>query len=235
MAHEMEKPGDPADLYLALGEDIIAARPILTGDVFDGVEITDTDGTSIRRTIMVLDHPCSLRTDGVKLTSRLTAAEVARTQPASWRGSFNRMLLPAPFPGADGKAHPCAAFFDTCYHLSPEQLEAGTRIACLSHQGINLLLQRRVKHFSRVTVPTFEFQEANQGVYEEADVIEEWCTSREDDGVKLSEATAECVCWLREKPVDRSRQDMLKDAQQRSTVRKQMRNRLKELRIGSTP
>jgi hypothetical protein len=231
----MEKPEDTADLYRALGDEVNPARPILTGDVFENVEVINTDGTSTNRTVMILDHPCSLRKDGINLTPRLLTAEVRLTNGGSWRnGNYNRMFLPAPYPGADGRAKPCAAFFDSCYHVSPEQLDAGTRIACLSPVGINLMLQRRVKHFSRVTVQTHLFQEANLGVYEEADLIEDWCMAREDDGIKIGDAVAECVSWLTEDLGGRRRQDLLKDAQQRSTVRKQMRDRLKQLRLDGT-
>ncbi|MER6773117.1 hypothetical protein ABT389_25685 [Streptomyces bacillaris] len=230
MPHELEKPGSPADLYRALGEDVSAARPILTGDVFTSVEARDADGTSQHRTIMILDHPCSLRTDGVNLAPRLTVAEVRTSQGGSWRGNYGKIFLPSLTTTSEGTAENYAAFFDSCFLISPERLEAGERIACLSHHGINLLLQRRVMHFSRVVVPTFNFQEANQGVYEEADVVEDWCISREDDGVKPSDASLECANWLKEEVNGRRRQDMLKDAQQRSTVRKQMRDALKSLR-----
>jgi hypothetical protein len=227
----MERPQDPHDLYHACGDDIVAARPILTGDVFEDVSIIDTDGTTRPITVMILDHPCSLRADGVNLVPRLTVAEVTPVEGAQWSGCFNRMFLPKPYPQADGRAKPCAAFFDVCYHVSPEQLERGTRISTLSHFGINLLLQRRVMHFSRVLVPTSTFQEANAGVYEEADLVEEWCLDREDDGVKTTEATAECVGWLRETSTDgRRRQHLLQEPQHRSTVRKEMRAQLKALR-----
>ncbi|KOU05199.1 hypothetical protein ADK86_07575 [Streptomyces sp. NRRL F-5755] len=226
----MERPQDPADLYHSCGEDVVPARPTLTGDIYQEATITDADGSTRQITGMILDHPCSLRTDGVNLASRLTIAEVLPGRGTNWRGSFNRMYLPEPFPQAQGKSKPCAAYFDACYHVSPEQLESGTRIACLSNAGINFLLQRRVHHFSRVVVPTFKFQEANGGVYEEADLIEEWCLEREDDGVKHLEAAAECVAWLRGAASDgRRRQELLRDPQQRSNVRRQMRMRLKEL------
>ncbi|MFD8075828.1 hypothetical protein ACFV3E_24625 [Streptomyces sp. NPDC059718] len=231
----MEKPEDPEELYRALGEEVNPDRLYLTGDVFENVAVLDTDGTATRRTVMILDHPCSLRTDGVTLTSRLLVAEVRRTPKDTWSGCYNRMWLPAPFPGADGKANPCAAFFDACYHVSPEQLSAGTRIACLHPYGINLLLQRRVKHFSRVTVETHKFHEANLGVYEEADLIEDWCLEREDQDVKADEAVAECAAWLGEKVGDRRRRELLADPQQRSTVRKQMYDRLRELRTQQRP
>uniref|UniRef100_UPI003EBC9F5D hypothetical protein n=1 Tax=Streptomyces sp. bgisy034 TaxID=3413774 RepID=UPI003EBC9F5D len=192
-----------------------------------------TDGIVQRKTVMVLDHPCSLRSDGVNLLPRLTVAEVRHRQPGKWEGSYNRFFLPAPFPGAEGPKQPSAAFFDACYHVSPEQLEAGTRHACLSDYGLNLLLQRRVHHFSRVVVPTFEFQNANAHVYEEADLIEEWCLDRELDGLKPLEAATECVAWLREIEGGIRRQDLLKDSQQRSTLRRQARARVRELSKGS--
>ncbi|MER8096548.1 hypothetical protein [Streptomyces goshikiensis] len=234
MPHDMEKPRDPEDLYRALGNDVNPARPILTGDVIEAVEITNPDGTTITRTVMVLDHPCSLRTNGVDLADRLHVAEVRDSSPISWReGGFNRMPLPAPMPGAEGKSRPLAAYFDTSYHISPAQLLAGKRIACLSVLGIDLMLQRRVKHFSRVTVPTDDFDKANIHVYEEADLLEEWCMEREDHGVKAEDAFSESLKWLREDLGGRTRQDMLKDAGLRSTVRQQMGQRLRELRAAS--
>jgi hypothetical protein len=93
------------------------------------------------------------------------------------------------------------------------------------------MLQRRVKHFSRVTVPTPDFDKANLGVYEEADLIEDWCIEREDQGLKYDEAFAECIAWLCEDLDGRTRQGLLKDSQQRSTVRKQMTDHLRALRV----
>ncbi|MER6655248.1 hypothetical protein ABT248_32505 [Streptomyces sp. NPDC000971] len=227
---EMEKPKDAADLYYAYGEDVVEARPILTGDVFTDVTITEVDGVKRQVTVMILDHPCSLRTDGVNLVDRLTVAEVVPAAGAHWKGSFDCMFLPMPFPQSQSKSDLRAARFDKCHHISPAQLDAGTRITCLSHFGINLMLQRRVKNFSRVLVPTFEFQKANVGVYEEADLIEEWCTERENT-IKINEAVAECVGWLQEADGDgRLRQHRLHESQYRSTVRKEMRARLKELK-----
>ncbi|MFJ2007017.1 hypothetical protein [Streptomyces chartreusis] len=231
MAVEMERPKDPRDLYHACGDDIVAARPVLTGDVYEHVTVIEADGSTREITAMVLGHPCSLRIDGVNLAPRLEVAEVMPVPGAQWNGCFNRMFLPAPFPQATGQVKACAAFFDLCYHVTPDQLQAGTRIACLNPFGINLYLQRRVKHFSRVDVATFKFQEANEHVYEEADLIEEWCLDREEDGLKALEATAECVAWLREVlPDGRRRQQLLEDKQTRSTVRREARAHLKAIR-----
>lgn len=102
------------------------------------------------------------------------------------------------------------------------------RVACLSTFGINLMLQRQVHRTSRVVVPTLQFQAANAGVYEEADLIEEWCLGRGDQGVDPLEATSECVAWLREKVNGVRRRELLRDPQQRSTVCKEMRARLRK-------
>ncbi|MET7746568.1 hypothetical protein [Streptomyces sp. NPDC005385] len=231
MPIEMGRPKNPRDLYHACGGDVVTARPLLTGDVFEDVTIIEADGTTRAITAMVLDHPCSLRADGVTLVPRLAVAVVLPAEGAHWSGSFNRMFLPVPFPQTSKEVKACAAFFDQCYHVSPEQLHVGKRIACLNPLGINILLQRRVKHFSRVTVEAFKFQEANEGVYEEADLIEEWCLDREDDGLKEDEAMAECVAWLREElPDGRRRRVLLDDSQTRSPVRREARSYVRALR-----
>jgi hypothetical protein len=230
----MERPKDPRDLYHACGEDIAAARPVLTGDVYEDVTVIETDGSTRVITAMILDHPCSLRVDGVNLVPRLNVGEVTPVPGAQWNGCFNRMFLPPPFPQAINGVKACAAFFDRGYYVSPEQLQAGTRIACLNPFGINLFLQRWVKHASRLTVETSMFQEANESPYEEADLIEEWCLEREEDGVKIPEAMAECMDWLREAlPDGRRRQELLEDSQTRSTVRRDARAYLKGLRLQS--
>ncbi|MFG1921066.1 hypothetical protein [Cryptosporangium sp. NPDC048952] len=229
MTNQMEKPSRPRDLYRALGDDVSPVRPIITGDVFADTEITEPDGTCVKRMVMILDHPCSLRTDGITLAPRLTVAEVVSGAPGSWRGNYSKMFLPSLLPEGS-EAQDFHVLFDSSYHVSPTQITVAHRIACLSTVGINLLLQRRVHHFSRVVVPTFEFQKANVGVYDEVDLVEDWCMEREDHDVKAAEAAAECMAWLRSEVDGVRRQDLLKDEQRRSTVRQQMREHLKTLR-----
>lgn len=67
----LETYDDPADLYLARGEEVNPNRPIFTGDVFDEVAIADvqTGGLAI-----VVAHPCSFRVGGGQLRDRLLAA-----------------------------------------------------------------------------------------------------------------------------------------------------------------
>lgn len=224
MPQELEKPRTPNDLYLARGDDVCDARPVLTGDVLDDVEVIEPDGSRTRRSVMVVEHPCSLRSDGVNLVPKLQVAGVhSRGKGGSWRGNFSLMFLPELRPQKYA-----AADFGDPYIVGPGQLAMGHRVACLSTFGINLMLQRQVHRASRVIVPTSDFQAANEGVYEEADLIEEWCLERGDRGVEPLGATAECVAWLREEVNDVRRQELLRDPQQRSTVRRDMRAHLRK-------
>jgi hypothetical protein len=222
---ELEKPRTPDDLYRARGDDVCDARPVLTGDVIDDVEVTEPDGSRARRSVMIIEHPCSLRSDGVKLAPKLLVAAVhPREEGGSWRGNFSLMFL----PDLRSQQYAAADFGDP-YIVSPAQLEKGDRVACLSAFGINLMLQRQVHRTSRVVVPTLEFQTANEGVYEEADLIEEWCLERGDQGVDLLKATCECVERLRVTVDGVRRQDFLRNPQRRSGVRKEMRVHLRGL------
>lgn len=224
MPQELESPRTPDDLYLARGDDVSYARPVLTGDVVDDVEVTEPDGSRARLSVMILEHPCSLRSDGVNLVPKLFVAAVRpREAVGSWRRNFSLMFL----PGLRPQEHAAADLGDP-YIVSPGQLATGHRVACLSTFGINLMLQRQVHRISRVVVPTLQFQEANEGVYEEADLIEEWCLDRGDQGVDPLEATSECVAWLRGEVNRVRRQDLLRDPQKRSTVRREMRAHLRK-------
>ena len=224
MPHDLESPRTPDELYLARGDDVCAARPVLTGDIIDDVEVTEPDGSKTRRSIMLAEHPCSLRSDGVNLVSKMLAAAVRPLeQIGSWKGSYSLMFL----PGLRPQEHAAADFSDP-YVVSPAQVEKGHRVACLSAYGINLMLQRQVHKASRVVVPTIDFQEANEGVYEEADLIEEWCLERGEQGIDPLKATAECVEWLRVKVGGVPRQDDLRSPQRRSQVRRDMRAHLKK-------
>jgi len=104
------------------------------------------------------------------------------------------------------------------------------RVAILSQFGVNILLQRWVHYNSRVVVPTTTFFDQTSGVYEESDLIEEWCEERALAGIMIDIAAKECVDWLREtKPDSTRRQDSLNSPQSRSAVRKELRIRLKEI------
>lgn len=228
MTNDLEPPAGEDEewgrIYRARGDEVEAYRPAFTGDVFDDVSVS-RGGVIKSKSVMVIQHPCAMRTNGSELVDSLLVAEVRRHKlltPEQWRGYGKLMPLPDLRPDVDSSKRHAAALFDELYFMTPTQ--ATNRVACLSQIGVNLLLQRWVHHNSRVVVPTFDFQEATAGVYEEADLIEEWCEERAAAGVGALEATAECVKWLRTDNGDGAmRQRRLEDSQSRSAVRKEMR------------
>ena len=235
MAHELEAPSgaaaDWSQLYRARGVEVEPGRPLLTGDVFENSTVRDLDGEFQSKTVMIVQHPCAMRLNGVDLVPGLLVAEIEKHQllkPERWTGFMRIMPLPdlkADHEEAAERHH--AAYFNKPHVVRPDML--GTRIASLSVRGVNLLLQRWVHHNSRVVVPTSTYVKVIGGVFEEADLVEEWCGERQS--LDNSAAAAECVSWLREEPADGgpTRQRQLDDEQYRSSVRKQMRQRLREL------
>jgi hypothetical protein len=229
---DLEMPGSDDDLYLARGDEVAEYRPIFTCDVFNDVPIILPDGSTELRAVMIVQYPCSLR-KGVRLIDELLLVKVKPyTRIKDWTGHLKYMPLPSLFPEAESeKARHYAAFLNEFSLATPAQLDAGNRVACLSLSGMNYFLQRWVANSSRVVVPTFEFNEQNIGVYEEAEVIEEWCTERAMHDVKPLDATAECMEWLSQPRHENgeARQKLLRDSQQRSVVRREARQHVREL------
>jgi hypothetical protein len=234
----LEAPGSaqsPAwgDLYRSLGEEVVSHRPIFTGDVFEKATVFALSETKTKN-VIVLQHPCALRTDGVNLHSRILVAEVRNHSVIewdAWDGHLSKMPLPGLKPTVESGQRNQAAMFESLYFAGPESLVLEKRIACLSQLGVNLLLQRWVHHNSRAVIPTMVYQEVTSPVYEEADLIEEWCEQRAGPGLSIKDASMEAVEWLRE--VDANgvmRQELLRDPQTRSGVRRSMRAALKDLR-----
>ncbi len=240
MGHDLEYPGteDVPDwdaLYRSRGDEVAAHRPVFTGDVFSKIEVqVQSPGETKRKSVIILQHPCALRTNGVELHPRLLVAEI-RTHPLipveHWSRHISKMPLADLVPTVtSGKRHQ-AAFFDELYLVGPDQLDLQQRVACLSHLGVNLLFQRWVHHSSRVVVPAATYLEVSSPAYEEADLIEDWCEDRVEAGLTVREATDEALKWLREDlGTGITRQQMLEDPQNRSAVRQQQRAALRELR-----
>lgn len=232
----LEAPTDSDDLYLARGDEVAEERPVFTGDVFVVRSLSESAerqglGPGAPEAVIVLQHPCALRTNGVDLVHRLLVAEVVPAPllaPAQWQGSFKVMPLPALAPqSGDGLGHR-AGQFNSILVMSPSDLTHYDRMATLSAVGVNLLLQRWVHHNSRVIVPTHLFAEVTVGPFEEADLMEEWVGSRFLQGADVGDALAECHAFLRERPVEGglSRQESLGDRQRASEVRRAARRYL---------
>jgi len=232
VADELEAPRSPSDLYRARGEEVDPCRPYLTGDVFVNVETTGPDGSPKKRDVMIIQHPCALRTNGIDLVPQMLMAKVQQHKLIDdWAGYTKLMPLPDLYPQqASERRRHYAAMFDSLHMVTQEQL-GDQRVACLAQPGINLLLQRWVYHSSRTEVSTAKFDGANRHIFDEAELIEDWCADRVDDGIKLSEAAAQCMAWLNEDIGNGlTRQRSLRNPQQRSTVRMQMRSHLAALR-----
>lgn len=207
-------------------------RPIFTGDVFEQVRAQGL-GQTRTKNVIVLQHPCALRSNGMDLQPRLMVGEVRQHKVIpveEWTGYFSKMPLPDLNPGVtSGKRHQ-AAFFDEPYLVGPDDLDLDKRVACMSQTGVNLLLQRWVHHNSRAVIPTATYQEVSSPAYEETDLIEEWVEERLEVGLDLREATVEAVKWLREDTGGVMRQRLLEEPQSRSNVRQQLRVALRQLR-----
>lgn len=219
-------------LYRSRGDDVSAHRPIFTGDVFEKVPVQGL-GQIKTKNVMILQHPCALRANGVDLHPRLMVAEVRQHREVrreDWTGHVGKMPLPEMYPDVVSGRRNQAAFFDEPYLVSAGDLIVEKRVVCLSQAGVNLLLQRWVHHNSRAVVPTVSYQAVSSPAYEEADLIEEWVEVRSEAGVDLNAATVEAVKWLREDAGGGvMRQKLLEDPQSRSTVRRQMRTALRQL------
>jgi hypothetical protein len=233
MAHNLEAPGSDAapeyeSLYRARGDEVVLQRPIFTGDVFFDVSV---EGEEQTRNVIVLQHPCVIRR-GVELTPKLLVAEVASAAllpPSQWAAKFFRQLPLAELVAGDKPNH-FAAFFDRHHLIKRKDLELDHRVATMSQRGVNLLMQRWVHHNSRMIVPTQEYQKVTGAQYDEADIIEEWCIDREDDGVSLDNATVEIDTWLTGDKSPMSPRARLEDPQQRSAIRREVRLYLLERR-----
>jgi len=217
-------------LYLYQAPDVSRCRPIFTGDIFFDVEVQGV-GAIEQKNVLVIQHPCALRSNGVDLTDTLMVVEVIPyelLEQRQWLGRYRIMPLPE-LVGSDPEPHR-AALFTSGYLVIPDSLDLGKRVACLTQLGINLLMQRWVFHNSRVVVPSWKYDEAISAQYEEADCIEEWCDIRGSQGISPEPATVEAAKWLDDDGgggIARCR--LLENPQYRSSIRKAMRKYAKEL------
>lgn len=210
----LEPAANPFQLYAATGPDVNPCRPFFTGDVFSQVEIPGVG----RSPAIVIGHPCSFRGRNGRLAERTPVAMVERHAgvPArGWsKGYFNRMPLPG-LP-LEGDFH--VAWLDRFGLALTSDLSATSRVACLSHAGINQLQQRLVFHQTRLDIPTAMFHQAFDHTYEEAELLEDWSTELAHTE---ADTAASFESWIR--GGDPDRQSLLRDPQHRAHVRRSMR------------
>jgi hypothetical protein len=224
--HDLEAPQASDDLYLARGAEVEAFRPIMTGDVYVKVPIlSPVTGETKNRSVMVVQHPCALRSDGATLNEGILVA-VVRNHPlvSDWTKFGKLMPLPDLIVEKQSGQRHQAAMFDALEVAHSEALLPERRIACLTEAGVCLTLQRFNHHNSRVVVPSKRLMDVVGGPYEEIDITEEWCRVAAEHGVSAEIASADCVAWLREDLGEgRTRQLELEEQQHRSRIRRDAR------------
>lgn len=226
MAEDLEAPGgdefpDWDSLYRARGDEVEPNRPIFTGDVVDGLIPLGCSSQEPPK-LLIVQHPCALRKDGVRLLDRILVVEVVASEeivPSDWVTGWHKFMpLPDLTPGRR-RGRNFAAHFKKPWLASGSLLENSHRMACLSQLGVNLLLQRWVHHNSRVVVPSFKFQEVSSPEYAEADIVEDWCEERVGPHLDRIGATIEAHDWLRtDSGNGKTWQSLLEDPQTRGSV-----------------
>lgn len=149
--------------------DVSRARPLIQGDVFDGVVLPGFGEEPMKVQIVV--HPCAMRR-GADLAPRITVAPVEPYQAVTGQG-WDGNLRVMPLGGlVDGK-HFAAKFVDVT--ASPaELLTRARRIATLSHHGIYVLQQRLIKHYTRVEMSLAVLRRESAAVLTEAQLQWDW-------------------------------------------------------------
>ncbi|MGE0304753.1 MAG: hypothetical protein AB7N61_17080 [Acidimicrobiia bacterium] len=166
---------------------------------------------------------------GSRIADRVLVAAVEKhhaVAPQKWTdGYYDRMPLPE--LRGDGSLFE-VAWLAKIGLAETTNLECGRRVACMSPLGLNILQQRTVHFLTRVEVPTRVFWEAFAHTFEEADLLQEWLEELEDTATveQLGEAFER---WIRED----FRQGRLREAQQRASVRAQLRAEIKNQSIAA--
>lgn len=219
----LECPVSAGDLYLAADiTEVEAGRPIMTGDVFDDISIPGLDQAGLA---IILTHPCSMRRDGVRLAERLLMARVRYYQHVPFKRWESHNWKVMPLPNLNGSEH--AAMFSDIGLVPSNDLLRIQRIASLTPFGINLLQQRLIWYLTRFVAPTHRLNEACDVVFEEAELCEDWVVARTGQGISLDDAETEFHDWIRGGRPE-TRQEALKDPQQRAGVRREMRGALED-------
>lgn len=211
--------------------DISRARPLLQGDIFDGVVLPGFGDDP--RKVQVVAHPCAMRT-GASLAPRITVAPVETYQVVSgkaWEGH------PRVMPLAElGKGTNFASKFVDITACPVELLTRDRRIATLSNRGIFVLQQRLIKHYTRIEMALEVLRSQSAPVLTEAELLWHWLevvlTESEIADDEALDGEAEVFEeWMRSGSPSRQERlraetnhaDVRKDAQRASAERAQMR------------
>lgn len=193
----------------------------MTGDVFEDANVRTVSGEAKVKTVMVLQHPCALRSDGIKLSESVLVVLLRQhkvVEPTDWKRYWKLMPLPDLMTWVDSGKRNQVAMFDDTFHVHRDELRS--RIACLSLRGVDLLVQRWVHHCSRVVVKTADIDQVTSGAYEEVEIVEEWCGIATQNGVSSEDAIRDADVWLKGAFGSMTRREALVSPQYRSQIRR---------------
>jgi hypothetical protein len=196
------------------------ARPLLQGDVFDGIVLPGFGDQPMK--VQIINHPCAMRT-GANLTPRITVAPVEPHPQVFGQRGWDGNLRVMPLPVLIDEKHFATKLVDVTA-APAELLTRPQRIATLSHQGIYILQQRLIKHYTRVEMPLELLRRESAAVLTEGvlqwDWVEDVLTEAELADESAIEAEAKAFdTWLGEG--DPSRRELLRNEIHHTDVRKE--------------
>ncbi|MCH6472526.1 hypothetical protein [Sinomonas terrae] len=199
---------EPDDLYEERGQ-VSYCRPILQGDIFEGVLLAGFGDEPFE--VQIVTHPCSMRR-GPVLNERIQVAPITSYQKVpDWNG--HGRVMPLPDLHEDGIWY--ATRFVDLTAVAAAELTIQRRIASLSHPGIHVLQQRLVFHNTRLSLPLGDFREMSAPVLAEAEMQELWieATLPEDERTvdAIERAGTDFQAWLSEDDGNR-RKDLANEA-----------------------
>lgn len=188
MTAPLDGPRAASELYVARGDEVSVCRPIMTGDVFAGIDIPGVEEVpgDNEKLAMVVAHPCSMR-QGPVLKPRLGMIRVVEHKPIALTEWPKRHIHLLPLPdlaggGASDEAEEDlaavethhAAIFELRGRVEAKQLDLSNRQACLSEEGVAYLHQRMGHSDTRYSASKKELMTACSPVFAEIELHEEW-------------------------------------------------------------
>lgn len=171
MSELLSSPDSEDSLYLAQIEDIPVWRPLMQGDVLDAIEIPGLDDGP--GPAMVLAHACTMRR-GSMLRERIAFCRVRSHNPVPFAAWTKRHFDIFPLPGLEIAGSSVAADFTQVGSVQSSAAEVVPRLACLSEEGLVLLQQRHIHHYTRVAVDLPTLRNTVSPAFTEIDLQEEW-------------------------------------------------------------
>jgi hypothetical protein len=180
LAERLGVPSEPIAIYL---EETSPYRPIVTGDVFQGVAVPGATGDEQAFGLtMVIAHPSAMR-KGAELEPRARAAPIVPVNGLSrkkWApGHFNVFPLPlfstvASKNGFEIDDRAWGVLLELAAPVETAQLDLMHRVACLSPEGIHQLLQRLVHADTRFPVKEDTLALVFAPKLDEIELLENW-------------------------------------------------------------